>query len=164
MGISCKYLSDDHGRLDDLLECAAADGRPIDIQVYSNFPAGLLHHVVIEEKIVMPAIKKFQNGREAEVAARLRRDHGALAGPLVPSPTPSIVTTIRSILRVRNPLEEKKVGLCQILDKVTGEEGGALLEKMRAVPEVRALSHDDPSGILDATCRAVERAGHRAAF
>jgi hypothetical protein len=48
------YLADDHARLDALLQSAAA--RPDDIEpaAYAEFHAGLLTHIAMEEKILLP--------------------------------------------------------------------------------------------------------------
>jgi hypothetical protein len=159
-----KYLSEDHARLDKLLAQSVENQHSIDLKPYSEFRQGLLRHIGMEEKIVLPAIMKFQNGRQAEIAQRLRLDHGALVALLVPPPSLAIVATIRSILAEHNPLEENAGGLYQLLDQLAGEETDMLLVKLKAAPEVPALPHNDRPGILDITRRAVERAGHKAAF
>ncbi len=159
-----KYLSDDHERLDALLVKAVDNPEAVNMKAYTEFRQGLLRHIGIEEKKVLPAIVRLQDGKQAEVAARLRLDHGALVALLVPPPTPAIVETIRSILSAHNPLEENEGGLYQLLDRLAGEEAGNLLAKLKAAPEVPALPHNDRPGILDITRRAVERAGYKAAF
>jgi hypothetical protein len=164
LGILFQYLSEDHERLDRLLARAAANPDSIDLESYSQFRTGLLRHIAIEEKVVLPAIARLQNGRQAEVALRLRLDHGALVALLVPSPTKPIVATIRSILRVHNPLEEREGGLYRILDKLAGSETDDLLEKLKKYPEVPALPYNDRPGTLDATRRAVQRAGYEPEF
>ncbi len=95
-GPLCRYLFDDHERMDALLNQAGDNPEAIDMKAYTGFRQGLLRHIGIEEKIVLPAIARLQDGAQAEVAARLRLDHGALVALLVPPPTPAIVETIRS--------------------------------------------------------------------
>ncbi|HQT91718.1 MAG TPA: hemerythrin domain-containing protein [Candidatus Kryptobacter bacterium] len=163
-GPLCRYLFDDHERMDALLNQAVDNPEAIDMKAYTGFRQGLLRHIGIEEKIVLPAIARLQDGAQAEVAARLRLDHGALVALLVPPPTPAIVETIRSILSAHNPLEENEGGLYQLLDRLAGEEAGNLLARLKGAPEVPALPHNDRPGILDVTRRAVERAGYKAAF
>ena len=159
-----EFLSNDHERLDAFLERAFSNPEAIDPESYAEFRQGLLKHIGIEEKIILPAIARFQNGKQAEVAARLRLDHGALVALLVPSPNQQIVETIRSILKVHNALEEKEDGLYHLIDNLAGDDTMSLLEKVKATPEVPALPHNDRPGILDATRRAVERAGYISAF
>jgi len=164
MGPIYKYLFDDHDRLDILLRRASATPGAIDMKSYSEFRQGLLRHIGIEEKIILPAIARYQNGEQTEIAQHLRLDHGALVALLVPSPTQAIISTIRSILEVHNELEEKDGGLYQLIERLAGEEAGALLVMLKAASDVPALPHNDRPGILDATRRAVERAGYKAAF
>lgn len=164
MGPLYNYLSDDHERLDALLSRAAEGKGGIDIEPYSEFRQGLLRHIGIEEKIILPAIARLQDGKQVEVAARLRLDHGALVALLVPPPTPGIIATIRSILKVHNPLEENQGGLYELIDKLAGDEADDLFEKLKTAPEVPALPHNDRPGMLDITRRAVVRAGYKAEF
>ena len=164
MGKLYDYLSDDHERLDGLLSRATEGQGGIDIVPFGEFRQGLLRHIGLEEKIILPAIARFQNGKQAEIAQRLRLDHGALVALLVPPPTPAIVETIRLILRAHNPLEENEGGLYELIEKLAVEEAAALLEKLKSSPEVPSLPHNDWPGVLDATRRAVERAGYKPAF
>lgn len=155
-----QYLANDHDRLDALLKRAVAVPDTIDMEAYAAFRKGLLRHIGIEERIVMPAIAKFQGGKPAALAARLRLDHGAIAALLVPSPTPAIILTIRSILEKHNPLEEQEGGLYLLLEQVAGEEADRIFGQMVATPEVPVMPHNDGAFALDAAHRAVARAGH----
>ena len=128
---------------------------------YGEFRKGLLRHISMEEKIALPAIARRQGGSGLEAAGRIRLDHGALASLLVPPPDSSIVATIRSILQVHNRLEEEEGGFYQILDRLLGAEAESLLQKLRSIPEVPIMPHNSRPGVLDATRRAVERAGYR---
>ena len=107
-GALYQYMADDHERLDSLLQRAVAKPGVIDAESYHEFRKGLLRHISMEEKIVLPAIARWQGGKKAAIGERLRLDHGALVALLAPPPTPSIMLTIRSILEVHNELEERK--------------------------------------------------------
>ncbi len=155
-----QYLSEDHKRLDALLQAAAADPDRIDTEPYALFRKGLLRHIGIEERIVFPAITRGTRGEHKELLGRLRLDHGALASLLVPSPSRMIVATLRTILKAHNPLEEGGDGLYQIFEQVTGSEVESELERLVSAPEVPVMPHNDKPGVLDATRRAVERAGY----
>ena len=117
-----EYLSKDHDRLDALLTRSTAKPGVIDMEPYSEFRKGILRHISMEEKIVLPAIARWQGGQKAALAERLRLDHGAIVSLLVPPPSPSIVLTLRSIFAVHNPLEEQKGGLYELLDSMAGPE------------------------------------------
>ncbi len=159
-----QYLSNDHDRLDDLLEHAVENPEKIDMELYAEFRKGMLRHIGIEEKIVLPAIARLQNGEQAVIANRLRFDHGALVALLVPLPTSEIVATLHSILEFHNTLEENPDGLYQLLERLTGAEAGDLLAKLKTAPEVPVLPYNESPGILDVTRRAVERAGYKPGF
>jgi len=159
-----QYLSADHDRIDTLLGEAARKSDEVDMDAYSQFRKDLLRHIGIEEKVILPAIAAFQNGKQADTAARLRLDHGALVALLVPSPTAAIVETIRSILRVHNPLEEQDDGLYHLIDKLAGDKADDLLDKIRDYPDVPMNPYNDRKGVLEVGRRAVERAGHKPLF
>jgi hypothetical protein len=114
----------------------------------------------MEEKIVLPAIARWQDGKKASIAERLRLDHGALVSLLAPPPTPSIMLTIQSILEVHNKLEEQGDGLYRLLDDLAGTEAEAMLAQLKAAPPVAVLPNNDKPEVLDAAKKAVTRAGH----
>ena len=160
IGTITQYLAGDHDRLDDLLQQAIKNPGEVDMRSYGEFRRGLLRHISMEEKIMLPAIARMQGGRPAAVADRLRRDHGAIVALLVPPPSASIVATLRSILQVHNALEERDGGVYQLADRLAGPESENLLEQLRSMPEVPVLPHNDRPEVMEATRRAVARAGY----
>jgi hypothetical protein len=154
------FLSDDHARLDALLARAAADPQQIDKAAYSEFRRGLLRHIGMEEKILLPTAQSLRGGEPLEVAARLRLDHGALAALLVPSPTNAILKALRAILEGHNRLEEDAGGVYEICERLAGEAASELLARLRAAPEVPVAAHVDSLRVIEATRRALARAGY----
>ena len=159
-GLLYKYLSDDHARLDRLLQRAAVNPDVIDTLIYAEFRKGLLRHIGIEEKIVIPAILGGTAGEHAALAARLKLDHGALVSLLVPPPSQSVIATIRTILEAHNPREEGDGGLYDILEHVASSDE-KMLGRMEFAPEVPVLPHNEKPVALAAARRAVERAGYQ---
>ena len=159
-GVVYDYLSADHDRLDALLESASANRAAVDMATYSEFRKGLLRHISIEEKIVLPAIAKWQGGRKSALADRLRLDHSAIASLLVPPPSRSIILTLRSILTVHNTLEEGEGGLYEQIETLAGSEAEAMLDKLKAAPDVLVLPHNEQPDALEVTKRTVLRAGY----
>lgn len=53
-----RFLADDHARLDLLLQRAFADPDQIDLHAYSEFRSGLLRHIAMEEKVLLPAAQQ----------------------------------------------------------------------------------------------------------
>jgi len=154
-----RFLIDDHVRLDALLQRAVTDPAQIDHTAYAEFRKGLLKHIGMEEKILLPAAQRACGGEPLPTAAKLRLDHGALAALLVPTPTPAIVAAIRAILAAHNTLEEGPGGVYEVCEHLAGAKADALLVSLRAAPEVSVNPHVDSPIVLEATRRALARAG-----
>jgi len=155
-----RFLASDHARLDALLQRAVARDDEVDRPAYAAFRAGLLKHIGMEEKILLPEIRRAQDGRPYDRAERLRLDHGAIAALLVPTPTPSIVAALRAILTAHNPLEEAPGGLYELADRVLGENAGAVLARLQGAPDVPVAAYSDGARVMEATRRALARAGY----
>jgi hypothetical protein len=152
-------LADDHRRLDALLQRAGASPQTIDGTAYAEFRAGLLKHIGMEEKILLPAAQRARGGEALPAAAKLRLDHGALAALLVPSPTPSIIAALRTILVAHNAQEEGSGGVYETCEQLAEAEADELLARLRSAPDVRVSPHVDGPKIMEAARRALARAG-----
>ena len=155
-----RYLADDHRRLDAFLERAMSDPENIDASAYAQFRAGLLKHIGMEEKVLLPAAQKRRGGEPLPVAPRLRLDHGALAALLVPSPTAPVVAAIRAILKIHNPIEEDPGGMYDQCEEIMGTEVDQILCHLQNYSEVKVLPHVDSSFVIEAARRALARAGY----
>ena len=155
-----RYLADDHARLEGLLQRVTARPDSLDSEPYAAFRAGLLKHIAMEEKILLPAAQRMRGGEPLALAARLRLDHGALAALLVPTPTRSIVAAIRAILKAHNPIEEGPDGLYAQCEQLLGAEADRVLIQLRTAPEVKVAPHVDTAHVLEATRRALIKAGY----
>ena len=145
-----RYLSGDHARLDDLLARAAAG----DATAYPPFRSGLLRHIAMEEKVLFAACRA--RPELATIIDRLHADHAALASLLVPSPTASLLRTIREILDDHNPIEEREGGLYEACEQLAGGDVDALVTRMSALPAVRVSAHVDEPRIHDHIARMLE--------
>jgi len=155
-----RYLADDHARLESLLQRATAHLDSIDSEPDAAFRAGLLKHISMEEKILLPAAQRLRGAAPLALAARLRLDHGALAELLVPTPTPSIVAAIRTLLKAHNPIEEGSDGLYAQCEQLAGAEADRILAQLQAAPEVKVAPHIETAQVLEATRRALVKAGY----
>ena len=155
-----RYLADDHRRLEGLLDRATSDPQLIDGTAYAQFRAGLLKHIGMEEKVLFPSAQKQRGGAPLPAAARLRLDHGALVALLVPSPTPAIVAALRAILDTHDPVEEDPGGVYDQCEELAGEKVPEIIRRLKEFPDVRALPHVDTPFVMDATRRALARAGY----
>lgn len=154
-----RFLTDDHRHLDALLDqtgdCSRAEG----LAAYHEFRRGLLKHIGIEEKILLLAAQRLR-GAPLEQAARLRSDHGALVALLMPAPTPAIVRALRAVIAAHNPIEEGADGVYDVCEKLAQSEAAELLQKIREAPEVPTNPNLTNPRILEATRRALSRAGY----
>jgi len=153
-------LGDDHRRLEALLRLAVADPQKINQQAYNHFRAGLLRHIGMEEKILLPTLQRLQGDRPFRHAAKLRLDHGALASLLMPTPTPVILAAIRAILSVHNMLEEGPDGLYAVSDQLEECELHSLIDRLWAAPVVRVTQPSDNPAVMKTLTGALERAGY----
>lgn len=160
-GSLTRFLVDDHRRLDALFQSATADPQKIDRATYEQFRAGLLRHIGMEEKILLPAIQRLRGGTAFPDAAKLRLDHGALAALLMLTPTAAILAAIRAILTAHNRLEEGSGGLYEASDQVAASEVDSLITRLCAAREVTVMPPSDSPAVMETLRRALERAGYR---
>lgn len=137
------FLAADHERLDELLTRAVAAADGVDLQPYAQFRRGLLRHIAMEEKVLLPLARARRGGEPLPITAQLRADHAALAGLLVPTATRAIIGTIRGILATHDELEEQRDGLYEVCERLAGSEVEDVVARLRAVPEVPVAPHCD---------------------
>lgn len=154
MGAITSLLSTDHSLLDALLTRA-----PTDPQACESFRRGLLKHVGMEEMILLPAVKRLC-GAPLALAAKIRLDHGALTALMIPSPTPAVFAAVRAILEPHNRLEEDEGGLYDQCEQALGAEAPAVLEKLKAAPDIPPAPHVDSPQALASVKRALAAAGY----
>ncbi len=154
------FLVEDHRRLESLLQQAVAHADHVDLGAYAQFRAGLLRHIGMEEKILIPAAQRLRGGEPLGIASKLRLDHGALGTLLIPTPTAAVIAGIRGILQEHNILEEGPGGLYETCDELAGAEAAQLLAKLNAAPEVAVLPYSDTPTVMSTVRRAMERAGY----
>ena len=155
-----RFLEEDHRRLDALLQSAVTNPDVVAPEAYDQFRAGLLRHIGMEEKVVLPAIQRMRGGTPFPDAAKLRLDHGALAALLMPAPTSAILRALRTILSAHNRLEEGPDGLYAAGDEMTPAETDLLLVSLRAVPPVTVTAPSDRPAVMKTLRAALQRAGY----
>ena len=153
------YMEADHERIDRLLDHAVADPNRFDHDAFERFRAALLRHIGIEEKILLPDARRRCNGVPLPIASILRREHGALASLLVPTPDHALVGEIRAILTVHNPREEGLGGLYETCERLAGDEVRGHLERAEAAPEVPTARHHDGPRATRSAAAALQRNG-----
>lgn len=159
-GSVARFLAEDHRRLDALLQAAADHADQVDQAAYDQFRSGLLRHIGMEEKLLLPAVQRWRGGEPLAVAAKLRLDHGALATLLMPTPTARILAAIRRILSDHNRLEEGPDGLYAICDRLPAAEMEAIRAALEAAPLVSVMRHSDSPAVMKTLEGALTRAGY----
>lgn len=138
-----RFMTADHVRLDRLLDRACAAAGEVDAALFAEFREGLLRHIAMEEKVLLPYARERRGGDPLPMARTMRRDHGEIAALLVPSPTPEGCDRLRDALARHNPLEEGREGLYATCDGLAGAEGESLVERLRSQPRVPVAPHYD---------------------
>ena len=67
-----ELLERDHVRLDDLLNQGDVAAPSIDLETYEAFRAGLLRHIAMEEKVLLPEARRLRGGESLAVAVSRR--------------------------------------------------------------------------------------------
>ncbi len=167
-GPLASWFAGDHARLDGLLRRSVADPAAFDREAFEAFRGGLLRHIALEEKLLLPAARAARGGEPLPLARRLRVDHGAIASLLVPTPDGAIVAELRSVLEPHNAVEEGPGGLYQTCDELLAAQAQDLLARIRAYPAVKLAPHRDGPGVyrtaeeaLRGSARQAERAQGR---
>jgi hypothetical protein len=137
-----RFMVADHGRLDSLLAACGEDDGSVDADAYASFRLNLLRHIAVEEKILTSyALAKRVDGG-LPPAASLRADHSAIAEMLLHSPTPSLLTSLRTLLERHRALEEGPRCFYATCDDLAGREATTLVERLRDLPEVTVAVGD----------------------
>ncbi|MEW6060475.1 MAG: hemerythrin domain-containing protein [Bacteroidota bacterium] len=155
-----EYLANDHDRLDGLLKQVITPSGEINTSVYHQFRQGLLRHIGIEEKILIPALQSKLDDTTKQTVERIRMDHSAIVALLVPPPSSGILTALKSILTQHNELEEAHGGFYERADLADTGSTQPLVERVKNFPDVKSLPNNSDPKVFEATRRALERAGY----
>ena len=136
------FLRRDHERLARLLD-AACRGDSIDALAFQPFRAGLLRHIGMEEKLLLPALKQVCGAEVLSFARQMKLDHSALAALLVPTPTREIVARLRALLEIHNAMEEGDGGVYDRCERLAPAARDDLLAALNAAREVKLAPYQD---------------------
>jgi len=156
-----RFLAADHARLDGLLRQAVARPGEVDLEPFGAFRGGLLRHIGMEEKLLLPAARAARGGEPLPLARRLRIDHGAITSLLVPTPTPALIEELRSILGPHDAVEEEAGGLYEACDGLLAAEAEALVARMEAYPPVKVNRYQDGPTVHRTAASALAASGRQ---
>jgi len=155
-----KLMAGDHARLDNLLAEAAKGAGAASTESYRRFREGLLRHISIEEKILLPAVQRHRGGAPLPLAEKLRLDHGALAALMMLPPSVSPFRAVRAVLDAHNPLEERPGGVYEQCECLIESELDEVLLQCETAPRVPVSPWVDSSKVFVAVKRVLVRAGY----
>jgi len=154
-----QFFTNDHRRIDELLDKATEDPENVQLDYYHQFRTGLLKHIKMEEKILFPATQKANANIPLPLAGKLRLDHGALTSLMVVSPSPEVIKVLRYVLDQHDLLEEEPGGMYEVCEKLTEDETNELLKQLESVAEVPVHPYNAAGYALDVAKRTLLRAG-----
>ena len=154
------FFTKDHRRIEALLDRATQDPVNIRMEYYHPFRTRLLTHIKMEEKILFPAAQKANGNVPIPITAKLRLDHGALTALMTLPPDPPVIKVLRYIMDKHDIAEEEPGGMYDVCEALTRDQTQLLLEQLKNVTEVPVHPPNPSPFVLDATRRAVARAGY----
>ncbi|MBK8013922.1 MAG: hemerythrin domain-containing protein [Deltaproteobacteria bacterium] len=137
------YLVADHARLHALLD-RAMETPDLDPEAFAEFRRGLLRHIAIEERVLLPVVREVRGGIPLDRAHELRIDHAALTSLLVPTPDLALCREILSLLTEHDAKEEGRDGVyeeCQ--RRLSDRDLARLAQRAESFPQVRVARHFD---------------------
>ncbi len=155
-----QFFTNDHHRIDKLLDGATEQPGEINMEYYSLFRRGLLRHIKMEEKILFPAAKKVDNAIMQKLIPRYRLEHGALTALMVPPPTLSLIKVIKHVLEKHDIAEEEPGGLYDVCEALTSGQTQELLDQLSHTEEVLVHPPNPAPVALESARRALARAGY----
>lgn len=154
------FFTNDHERLDAILEVATKDMNAIDMEIYKQFRIGLLTHIKMEENILFPAAKKANNDQPLPNFQRFRLEHAAITTLLAVYPSAEVIKVLRHILDRHDLAEEEPGGMYDICENLTKEYTDELLKQLRNITPTPVHPPKKEDYVLEAAKRVVERAGY----
>ena len=153
-----QFFTNDHRRIDELLDKATTDLTSVKEEYYQQFRTGLLKHIKMEEKILFPAAQKANGNVPLALAAKLRLDHGALTSLMVVPPSADVIKVLRFVLDKHDLFEEEPGGMYDVCEKLTEGETNHLLQELEKVAEVPVHPFNEAGYALDVAKRTLLRA------
>lgn len=154
------FFTQDHQRIDQILQKALAHPGAIDLEYYYQFRTQLLRHIKMEEKTLFPAAKKANPEIAKELIPRFRLEHGALTALMVPPPDLDLIKVIQYLLEKHDLAEEEPGGLYDVCEALTQDQTQELLAQLATTEEVPVHPPNSAPIALASARRALLRAGY----
>lgn len=155
-----QFFTNDHRRIEKLLEDAIENPDKIDMEYYNPFRSGLLTHIKMEEKILFPAAQKANGGAPLPKFAQLRLEHGAITSLMVPPPFADLIKVLKHVLDKHDLVEEEPGGVYEVCESLTKHQVDELLERLKETSVVPTIAFNPAPYALDSAKRSLLRAGY----
>jgi hypothetical protein len=152
------WLTEDHREIERLLRRAVSEASFCP-EPFEAMRARLLRHIAIEEKVLLRAARDARGGVPLERAERLRREHGAIAALLVPTPDAALARELESLLGPHETLEEGSGGVYAECDALLADRAHELAAAARRYPAVPMAKHYDGPEVVRTRADALVLAG-----
>lgn len=153
------FFTEDHERIEAILDEATKDMDNIDFDLYHEFRVGLLTHIKMEEKILFPAAQKANGGEPLPLANQLRLDHGAITSLMVVRPTPEVIIVLKHVLEIHDELEERPGGMYDLCEELTKDETDEIMEELRNTTDTPVHPFNEKPYTYEVAKRSLARAG-----
>jgi hypothetical protein len=125
-----EFLVGEHRRIEALLRAAMRPGG-VDEQAWARFQEALQRHVEMEERILLPAVRRTQGGMPLSIAATLHGQHRQLDRLLGLQPTSALLHELHALLAEHNRVEEDEGSFHDVCDRLLGGDAEAILTRLR---------------------------------
>lgn len=154
------FFTNDHRRLESILESAIIDINQIDLVLYHEFRVGILTHIKMEEKILFIAAQKANKDVPIHYAPQLRLEHGAITSLMVVPPTQKVIKVLKHVLAIHDEMEERNDGMYELCETLTQAQTNEIMEQLKAVTMVPVHPFNTADYALEVAKRALLRAGY----
>lgn len=154
------FFSQDHRRVDALLEKAIKDINHIDLEAYQDFRIALLTHIKMEENILFPAAKIANGGKPLPDFQRFRLDHAAITTLLAVHPNEELIKILKYVLDRHDEAEERPGGMYEVCENLTHDQTDNILEKLKNTTPTPVHPPKKEDYVLEAAKRVLARAGY----
>jgi hypothetical protein len=127
-----RFMTEDHARVDALLRTATRPARSIDGRAFDAFRSGLIRHMALEERVLLPFAERARGGQPLPIAGRLCREHAEMTALLSALPTPARCELLVELIGRHNAIEEGPRGLYSSCDALASGHARGVLAELRA--------------------------------
>lgn len=155
-----QFFSEDHRRIDAILEQATQNLQQIDMDLYQEFRIALLTHIKMEENILFPAAKIANGGKPLPDFQRFRLDHAAITTLLAVYPNEEVIKVLKYIVDLHDEAEEKPGGIYEVCENLTQDQTAELLSQLKAITPTPVHPPKKETYVFEAAKRVLARAGY----